>query len=200
MRKIRTAVLTSVAAIAATGAAMAATQNSHSITVVALPDGLVANIEYRGEVPPNMTVTPALTMPLPIGFVDRYDVAPVALFDRMFGEMGRQADVMIGQLAALEAQPFQADGVIDRLRAGAPTAVRYSSVTTSSGRGTWSRSVITLLGAEHAPKMVSTLSGDCTASSPEGTLAVAPPSEGQPNTAKVSPNLSTAASGRRVEI
>lgn len=83
MRKIRTAVLAGVAAIAAAGAAMAASQDTH-VMKVALPDGSVARIEYKGDVAPKVVVAPARSLPVPISFVGPFDVAPLPLFNRVF--------------------------------------------------------------------------------------------------------------------
>lgn len=57
MRKIRTAVLAGVAAVAAIGTALAASHGSH-VMKVGLPDGTVACIEYEVDVAPKVTVAP----------------------------------------------------------------------------------------------------------------------------------------------
>lgn len=85
MRKIRTAVLAGVAAVAAIGTALAASHGG-LIMKVGLPDGAVARIEYEGDVAPKVTVTPASSVP-PITWLDPFEAAAFAAFDRIAADM-----------------------------------------------------------------------------------------------------------------
>ncbi|HWW66016.1 MAG TPA: hypothetical protein VNZ43_14765 [Sphingomonadaceae bacterium] len=166
MRKFRAAVLAGAVLAATAGTAMAAEQGSHFLNV-ALPDGSVARIEYKGDVAPRVVVAP-VRQATPIAFFDPFfEPASFAMFDRIAAEMDRQAAAMMRQASALEAQPMAvADGKIDAasFRNMPAGTVSYSFVSTSSGGATCSRSVrVTSLGANEQPKVVSNSSGDCSA-------------------------------------
>jgi hypothetical protein len=163
MRKVRTAVLAGLATIAAAGAAVAATEDTHFLNV-AMPDGSVARIEYKGDVAPKVIVAPTARTVLPVAMLDPFEMAPFAMFDRIAAAMDAQADQMIRQAAALQAAPAGADGKVDLAAFGDLPAgtVHYSFVSSSSGNRTCSRSVqVTSLGAGQAPKVVSNSAGDC---------------------------------------
>lgn len=162
MRKIRTAVLAGVTAVAAIGTALAASHGSHVMNV-GLPDGTVARIEYEGDVAPKVMVAPASSV-TPIAWLDPFEPAPFALFDRIAADMDRQSDLMMRQVRALPLQAMADDGKIDlaALRSLPPGTVSYSFVSTANGGSTCSRSVqVTSLGSGQQPKVVSKSSGDC---------------------------------------
>jgi hypothetical protein len=166
MRKIRTAVFAGVAALAAAGTALAAPAETR-VMKVGLPDGSIAQIEYRGEIAPKVIVAPAARL-VPVQWIDPFDVAPFAMFDRMAAAMSRQSDLMMRQMLALRSQP-NAPSEINIASFGALPAgtVSYRYVATSSGAGSCSRSVeITSLGSGQKPKVVSRSSGDCGGMSP----------------------------------
>lgn len=171
MRKIRTAVLTGVAAVAAIGTALAASHDSHMMKV-GLPDGTLARIEYEGDVAPKVTVTPASSV-APIAWLDLFGPGSLALFDRIAADMDRQSDLMIRQVRALPLPAMADGGKIDltALRSLPPGAVSYSFVSTTNGGSTCSRSVqVTSLGSGQPPKVVSNSSGDCR-EAPSATIA-----------------------------
>jgi hypothetical protein len=60
MRKIHTAVVASIAALAVVGTAVAASHDNH-VMKLDLPDGSIARIEYKGDVAPKVIVAPALS-------------------------------------------------------------------------------------------------------------------------------------------
>lgn len=162
MRKVRTAVLAGVAAVAAIGTALAANHGSH-VMKVGLPDGTVARIEYEGDVAPKVTVAPSSSV-APIAWLDPFEPAPFALFDRIAADMDRQSDLMMRQVRALPL-PIMADGGkidLTALHSLPPGTVSYSFVSTTNGGSTCSRSVqVTSLGSGQQPKVVSNSSGDC---------------------------------------
>ena len=161
--KTVTAFLAGAAALAAAGTAIAAPAKDH-VLKVALPDGTVEQIRYSGDIAPRIVVVPARTVPVaPIAW---FDEAPFAMFDQIAAEMDRQSDAMLRQAAMLAAQPASPDAKVDYAAFGNMPAgtVHYSFVSTSTGRGTCSRSIqLTSFGAGQQPKMVSQSSGDCAA-------------------------------------
>ncbi len=171
MRKIRTAVLAGVAAVAAIGTALAASHGSH-VMKVGLPDGRVDRIEYEGDIAPKITVAPASSV-APIAWLDPFEPAPFALFDRIAADMYRQSDVMMRQVRALPLPAMAGDGKIEltALRSLPLGTVSYSFVSTINGKSTYSRSVqVTSVGSGEQPKVVSNSSGDCR-EAPPATVA-----------------------------
>lgn len=162
MRKIRTAFLAGVAAVAAIGTAVAASHDSH-VMKVGLPDGTVARIEYEGDVAPKVTVAPASSV-APIAWLDPFEPAPFALFDRIAADMDRQSDLVMRQVRVLPLPAIADDGKIDltALRGLPPGTVSYSFVSTTNGGRTCSRSVqVTSVGSGRQAKVISNSSGDC---------------------------------------
>ena len=161
MRKIRTAVFAGIAALTAAGTAAAATADTWVMNVD-LPDGSVARIEYQGDVAPKVTLAPAAKL-VPVWWIDPFEAAPFAMFDRIAAAMHRQTEMMMQQVHALQHEP-NALGQINLARFGALPAgtMSYSFSSTSTDSGTCSRSVqVTSLGSGQQPKVVSKTSGDC---------------------------------------
>ena len=160
MRSLRTAALAGIAALAVAGTALAAANDTH-ILKVAMPDGSVARIAYRGDVPPQVAVAPAWVI-MPIGDVS--DAAPFATFDRIMAEMDRRRATMMQQVAAMQAGPTMGQGGpnFEALQSMPVGTVHYSMVSTSGGSGTCGHSLqVTSMGAGEKPKVVSSSSGDC---------------------------------------
>lgn len=175
MRKIRTAVFASIAALAAAGTAVAATADTR-VMKVGLPDGAVARIEYQGEVAPKVTVAPAVRL-IPVQWTDPFEATPFAMFDRIVAAMHRQTEMMMQQVHTLQREP-NALGMMNLAGFGSLPAgtVSYSFSSASTGNGTCSRSVqVTSLGAGQQPKVVSKSSGDCghAAKAPAGEASAA---------------------------
>lgn len=162
MRKIRTAVFASIAALAVVGTAVAASHDNH-VMKLDLPDGSIARIDYQGDVAPKVTVTPALNF-VPVHWIDPFAAAPFALFDRIAADMDRQTEMMMQQVRSHQLPSTAGDGKIDlaSFKAMPAGTVSYSFVSTDSGQGTCSRSVqVTSYGPRQQPKVVSTSSGSC---------------------------------------
>ena len=156
MRKAHAIILAGLGAIASTGAVAAASQNSHILSWP-LPDGSIAKIEYAGNIAPKVTVAPGpseATAP----------IAPFGLFDRAFFDMDRQIDAMIRQVSQMSRQSTAAAPGLDLASYGKAPAGTTSVTVVSTSDGTRTctrRTEVTALGPGKAPKVVSSLSGDC---------------------------------------
>ena len=152
-------VLAGLGAVTLTGAALAASRDTHTMTVP-LPDGSIAKVEYVGNVAPKVTVSPA---PPPGLF------APFGLFDRSAFDMQRQIDAMMRQVNEMARSPIAgAPGLNVAAYGNAPAgSSSVTIVTTSNGSKTCTRRTeVTSEGAGRPPKVVSSLSGDCGAEAP----------------------------------
>ena len=152
-------VLAGLGAVTLTGAALAASRDTHTMTV-ALPDGSTAKVEYVGNVAPKVTVAPA---PLPGPF------APFGLFDRSAFDMQRQIDALMREVGQMARSPIGgAPGLNVAAYGNAPAgSSSVTVVTTSNGSKTCTRRTeVTSEGAGRAPKVVSSLSGGCGAAAP----------------------------------
>jgi hypothetical protein len=145
------AVLAGGAALLATGVvtpAVAGDSQVHVLTV-RLPGGGVEQIQYTGDVAPQVVLVPAPRMVMgPMVAVD-----PFAELERISALMDRQATNMLRQVESLQGN------VIPSLP---PGASGYSFVSTMLGNGVCTRSVqITYNGGSTPPRMVSHTSGNC---------------------------------------
>jgi hypothetical protein len=175
MRKLRMAVLAGVAALCVAGTAVAASNDTHIMTVD-LPDGSVARIEYQGDVAPKVRIDPTIGF-VPIQLAVPFDAAPFATFDRVFAELGRQAGAMMRQARALELeqQPHDPSARPDLAAFGAMPAgtVSYRFVSTGDGTHVCSRSwQWTSQGSGKESKLISSSSGDCRVGGPKAAPAV----------------------------
>ncbi len=178
MRTIRTAILAGIAGLAVAGTALAASNDAH-ILRVALPDGSVARIAYRGDVPPQLRVVPARSV-APFAWPDAFAPIAFAPLDRMMAEMDMQAAAMMRQVAAMQTAPVTATGGpgVAALASMPAGTMHYSMVSFSNGSATCTRSVeVTSAGAGAKPKLISSSTGDC-GSSTASTPAVAPTATG----------------------
>lgn len=154
MRKASAIVLAGLGAVTLTGAAAAASRDTHILNVP-LPDGSTAKVEYVGDVAPKVTVTPAsLAGPW----------APFGLFDRSAFDMERQIDAMMRQVDQMAWQPIAgAPGLNVASYGNAPAGTSsVTIVTTSNGSQTCTRRTdVTSEGPGKPPKVISSLSGNC---------------------------------------
>ena len=152
-------VLAGLGAVTLTGAALAASRDTHTMTVP-LPDGSIAKIEYVGNVAPTVSVNPApLAGP----------VAPFALFDRSAFDMQRQIDALMREVDQMTRSPVAGTpGMNVAAYGNAPGgSSSVTVVTTSNGSKTCTRRTeVTSDGAGRPPKVMTSLSGDCGASAP----------------------------------
>lgn len=148
-----------IGAVAATvaGTAFAANRNSHVMNVP-LPDGVVARVEYIGDVPPKVTVAPA-----PLSGDFWMGGLPIfANFDYMFEQMDRQMRE-IQQMARQPAGvPRMNVASYGNLPAGADSV---SVVTISNGGSTCTQTTeVVSQGPGKPPKVTTNASGNCGAS------------------------------------
>ena len=158
MKKLPAFAILGLCIAAATGAAAAATRNSH-VLEVSLPDGAIAHVEYVGNVAPKVTIEPATAAD------DEW--APLqsfAGFNRMIDEMNRQSAAMMHEAQQLErasvggsAAPYFASF------GNSPAGMRSTSIVSySNGSGTCTRTTEAISqGPGKAPKIRSSLTGHC---------------------------------------
>lgn len=171
MRKIvRKTVLAGVAIVALAGAALGLANDKRTMTV-GLPDGSLARIEYKGNVPPKIAIEPASQF-VPIIFADRTMFSPFSIFDQIAADMDLQA--MLNQTRLIEAAAVKGRTLnADRLPAG---TMSYHFVAMSTQNGTCSRSVeMASFGPSQQPKVVSSSSGNCDNAAQAPTPAVTVP-------------------------
>jgi hypothetical protein len=154
MRKAFAIVLAGLGAVTLTGAAVAASRDSHTMNVP-LPDGSTARIEYVGNVAPKVTVTPA---PLSVAFPS------LGMFDRSMADMERRIDAMMREMNNVAAHPVAGvPGMNVAAYGNAPAGTQsVTVVSTSNGSKTCTRTTeMTSQGAGKPPKVVTNVSGDC---------------------------------------
>jgi hypothetical protein len=127
------------------GVASAETANTHVMTV-RLPNGMVEQIRYIGDVPPQVVFVPQAIA---------YE-SPFAMLDRMTTMMDRQAEAMMRTINAMMAQPF-------------PSTTEAAFGALPTGAGVCMRSVQITYTGHGQPHVVSHTSGNCGGSS--GTAA-----------------------------
>ncbi len=169
MRKSRAVTLAGLATVALGGAAVAASRDTHLLTVP-LPDGSIARIEYQGDVAPKVKIEPA--SPFAAAFASPL-MPSFAHIDRMMAEMQRQADEMVRRANRMARQGNATATYANYGSMPAGTS-SYTTVITSNGSKSCTRTVeVTSQGAGKPPKVVSNSSGDCPAQ--KGAPAAAVP-------------------------
>ena len=156
MRK--TFVLAGLGAVLLAGAAAAASRDTHILNVP-LPDGSTARVEYVGNVAPKVTVTPP---PVTAAF------PAFGMFDRSMADMQRQIDAMMRQVNDMASHPLAGvPGLNVAAYGNAPAGMQsVTIVSTSNGTKTCTRTTeVTSQGPGKAPKVASSVSGDCGAAS-----------------------------------
>ena len=154
MHKAYAIALAGLGAVMLTGAAAAASRDTHTLNVP-LPDGSIAKVEYIGNVAPRVTIA---TAPAASPF------APFDLFDRSAFDMSREIDAMMRDVDRITRQPLAGtQGLNVASYANAPAgSSSVTIVSTSNGSETCTRRTdITSEGPGKAPKIVSSLSGNC---------------------------------------
>jgi hypothetical protein len=119
------------------GVASAETADTHVMTV-RLPNGMIGQIHYTGDVLPQVVVAPG-----PVAVE-----SPFAVLDRMTAMMDRQAEAMMRTINAMMAQSFPSttEAAFGAVPAGAHVCMRSVQIT-YTGHG--------------QPQVVSQASGDC---------------------------------------
>jgi hypothetical protein len=161
MRKAFAFVLAGLGAATLIGGAAAASRDAHTLNVP-LPDGSIARVEYVGSVAPRVTVTPAPVTPL---------FAPFGMLDRGAVDMERQIDALMREMNQVATHPIVGVPGMNVAAYGNAPAGSTSVTIVSMSNGTQTctrRTDVTSEGPSKAPKVVSSVSGDC------GAAAAAP--------------------------
>jgi hypothetical protein len=176
MRLARTTILAGGAALLVAGTAAVAADKLHTMNV-ALPDGSVAQIEYAGDVAPQVSVQPVAVLD------------PFADLDRMAAYMEAQHQAMMQQVAAMQQAAAQASAgipgqmtVVGNLPAG--TQFTYVSTTTDAG-GCTQTVRYSSDGSGAQPQVTRTSAGSCdkaTSDAPVAASAVKQPVPEGPGT------------------
>ncbi len=141
---------------AAAGPALARDGQAHVLTV-RLPDGGIEQIQYTGDVPPQVILAPApAALAAPV-FAPQFSLGPsFAAMERIAAVMDQQAAAMMRQVSEL---PMMTGGLVGGLP---PGVSGYSMISTMAGNNVCTRSVqITFSGGNAQPRMVSHTSGNC---------------------------------------
>ncbi|MBW4023668.1 MAG: hypothetical protein HIU92_11120 [Proteobacteria bacterium] len=157
--------------------AHAATAPHFKTMAVQLPGGGIEQIEYTGDVPPQVILAPAMPadaaqmpMPMPMGIgMPVASADPFTMLDRISVEMARQEAAMINAVDAITAGALTAPGnlvpaVLTQRQPLPPGGVSYSFVSSvgGGGHGVCTQSLqITAMGAGQAPRVVRSRAGDC---------------------------------------
>lgn len=169
---VRSALFAGIAVLAVAGTALAGNLHNKVMTV-GLPDGLIARVEYQGDVAPKVIVEQRIPE-LAAGWWHATR-APFAMLDRISADMDRQMDVLFRQVRTLDSLPAGEAALVNwaSTQTGPAGATRYSYFATSNGKGFCARTVqIISAGPQQKPKVISSTSGDCAA---EGSAAVGKP-------------------------
>ena len=167
MRFLSSALLVGAAAVlllGSSGIALAQNANMHRMTVQ-LPGGGVAEIQYTGNVPPQVTVRsgPAATSAFVRGASPFGATSPFATLDRMAAEMDREAAALLRYAGIMAAQPWPALGGLTLTNAqNLPRGTSgYSYVATLSGNGVCTRSTEIIAAGNGPPRVITHSSGNC---------------------------------------
>jgi hypothetical protein len=151
-------ILIAALAMGAAASTAAAAAPERRVIAVALPDGSTAHIEYYGNIAPKVIVVPGRVAWAPIA-IPRFDA------NRVIAQMERQRDAMLRQVQLLSRGGLAVPGRTVRTvsLANAPAgSSRVHVVTVSDGGRTCTRRTeVTSLGPGKAPKVVTSVSGDC---------------------------------------
>ncbi len=144
-----------LAGVAGIGPALAGDGQPHVMNL-RLPDGSIAQIQYTGDVPPQVAVMPApVAIAAPPFFAPPGFGAPFAMMERMSAMMDRQAEMMLRQAAAMQAAMNAPAANLP------PGAQAYSISSTIGGGGVCMRSVQVTYSGDSKPQVVSRTAGNC---------------------------------------
>ncbi|HJQ16912.1 MAG TPA: hypothetical protein VJ859_07915 [Allosphingosinicella sp.] len=174
MRTISKILVVGAATVALAGAAVAAAQTIHVIDV-AMPDGSVQQLRYRGNVQPRIVFVPVRRVTV----ADPRLADPFLMMDLIAADMRRRSEMLDRQAALLASQAHRGSGRAALAVPGAmpPGSAYYSFVSTNGGNAVCRRMVtVTSAGPGRPAKVVSQSSGNCAAppSQVRAPTAVAP--------------------------
>lgn len=187
MPNFRNAALAGIVAavIGCSGAALAQSSNTHTLTVQ-LPGGGIAEIHYTGNVAPQVTVSsgPAATNALLPAALLFGAHSPLATLDRLSAEMDREAAALFRYADAMAAQPWPITGGLTMTNVrNLPTGTSgFSYVSTVTGNGVCTRSTEITATGNGPPRVVTHSSGNC---GPEANAPASNAGWGAPGTVRV---------------
>lgn len=159
MIKRTTALALGALGLGLAGTALAAADDLH-VMKVALPDGQVALVQYRGDVPPQVQVAEP-------GVVE--DSWPFAEMAAQMAQLEAQTHAMMAQAAAMQREAAAHPGAVTVSTNGAPGVSYWTSVTTTSnGKRSCTQTVTWRSDAAGKPQMTQASSGDCEAVKRDG--------------------------------
>ena len=160
---------------------------AHTLTVQ-LPDGTTEQINYAGDVAPQVSFTPPQAAPIAAPQTVDWSFgpnSPFALMQQISAQMDREADAMMRQMQAIAAQPVAGPG---QLEGGQPIQIdmsqlppgtqSYSFISTMSPHGVCSQSTeIIAKGAGQKPQVITHSSGNCGPAAAGGATNIAAPDQ-----------------------
>jgi hypothetical protein len=155
MSHLRNALLAGAAVVILAGAAGFAEAQTPDrsgavhVMTVRMPNGMVQQIRYTGDVAPQIVLVP-VAQPVE---------SPFAMMQRMSAEMDQQMAMMMQVFSPMMAQPS----------ASAPIAAAFGNMP--AGAGVCMRSIsVTYMGNGQKPQVVSQTSGNCGPAAPVGAV------------------------------
>jgi hypothetical protein len=176
MRIARTTILAGAGLLLVAGTAAAAAEKLHTMNV-SLPDGSVAQIEYSGDVAPQVTVQP--TEAQAAAYAD-----PFAELDRMAAYMEAQHQAMMQQVAAMEKAAVQAGTAAPgqmTLVGNLPAGTQFSYVSSTTDEHGCTQTVeYSSDGSSAQPKVTRTSAGSCDKAKSDAPVAASAPKQPEP--------------------
>lgn len=195
MKTHTTLIVGGILALAAGGAAYAA-ENLHT-TTVDLGDGSVAQIEYSGDVAPQVTV-------IPVDARARIAMDPFAEMDRAFAQMEAQRQQMMQRVAQMQQQAAASGAQVNHgpgqvmvsTNMPAGSNFHYTVVTSASRNGKSCTQTVEYSsdGKSAEPRITRASSGDCDAVKPldkpiPASVPAAQPKADKPQSKPFDPNM-----------
>ena len=158
MRMISKILVAGAATVMLAGVAVAAAQTIHVVNV-AMPDGSVHQLRYRGNVQPRIVFVPVRR----VTAADPRLADPFLMMDLIAADMRRRSAMIDRQAALMASQARRGNGTAALVAPGAmpPGSAYYSFVSTSGGNAVCSRMIQVTRGPGRPAKVVSRSSGNC---------------------------------------
>jgi len=185
MRIIPTLLVATVGSLGFAGAVAAKSLPTHTMTLQ-LPDGVVEQIHYRGDVPPLVSILPdaGTLMSFTPGLWAVDPAASFAQLDQVASQIERDALTTLREASSIEVPTIPGPAQLIRMasRQLPPGTKSFSFVETVSPSGVCTHSMeITHAGPDAKPQVVTHSSGDCspqpTFSGPSARPGTIPPVE-----------------------
>jgi hypothetical protein len=183
LKRLPTKILSATLLAGVASAVFAGTVAARTLTLQ-LPDGTIEQINYAGDVAPQISFVPPQTTPAaaaPAAIDGAFGPqSPFALMRQISAQMDRAADVMMRQMQEIATQPLAGPGQpiqVDMTKLP-PGTQSYSFVSTLSPSGVCSQSTaIIAKGPEQKPQVITHRSGNCGAVAGGLTPTIAAPDQ-----------------------